>query len=606
MKKLNGFSLRIALLSLTLSLIFTPQLALAAPPTCTVTGGVTPLTITDIQPRAVSNTTAVSLLVSGTNFTPGAVVALNAYGALTTTFVNANALTAALPIGVPPGVYSISVIDPANGTALCGNALSIIAPTVAPVTDTPAPTNTPAPTAFVRPILAVDSYAASSASVTAGQDLDFEITLVNWGASAASNIVANFGGSDFQPRVTGGVRVSAPLAPNEKYKIFQPLTAATGIAGKPLVTLEVKVGYTDANGTAYNETFTITFPVSKPSGPVASATPTPSATPSPRSQLLITNYGIDVDFLKPGVRFTLTLDVQNAGGANAQKVTAILGGGNSTSAGGGTGSGGTPSSSGSGGVSGAGGSFDNFAPIESSNVQFIGDLAAGASLTIKQSLIVNASTKPGAYPVKFSFAYTDAKGNSYTDDQVITLLVYSPPFVDVSFYRDPGPLLANQPNVLPIQIVNLGRSSSVLGNMKVTGEGGEFSNNSILVGNLDAGGYFTLDANFIPAQGGPLELAVTVDYVDDFNQPQVITKTLSVEALEAPVIEPGGPGGPNGGGGFEPPPAAPETFWQKILRFIGGLLGFDSGPADSGGGQPQPLPPPGEGVPVPVEVKPGG
>ncbi len=492
------------------------------------------------------------------------------------------------------------MIDPTSGTATCPNILTVTAPTNTPE---PAATNTPAPTAFLRPILAVDSYAASSTAVTAGQDLDFEITLVNWGSSAATNIVVEFGGADFQPRATGGVRVSAPLAPNEKYKVFQPLTAATGIAGKPLVTLEVKVDYTDANGTAYNETFTITFPVAKPSGPFATATPTASATPSPRPQLLITNYQIDIEALKPGLRFTLTLDVQNAGGANAQKVTAILGGGSSTGAGGGTGGSGTPSGPGSGGVSGAGGSFDNFAPIESSNVQFIGDLASGASLTIKQMLIVNASTKPGAYPVKFSFAYTDDKGNSYTDDQVITLLVYSPPFVDVSFYRDPGPLFANQPNLLPIQIVNLGRSSSVLGNMKVTGEGAEFINNSIIIGNLDVGGYFPLDANAIPSQPGPLELTITVDYVDDFNQPQVITKTLTVEVLDAPLVDPGFPGG-EGGGGFEPTPAEPESLWQKILRFISGLLGFDSGTADSGGGGEQL--PSGEGVPVPVEVKPGG
>lgn len=596
MKNLHRPFLHFALLSLlAFSLISTPQSVLAA----LCSGGPN---VTDIQPRTAFNGASVNIVVTGTGFNTGAVVVLDNYGALTTTVSGATLITAVLPTGVPAGVYKITVIDPTSGTATCPNVLTINAPTN---TSEPAPTNTPAPTAFLRPILAVDSYAASSTAVTAGQDLDFEITLVNWGTSAASNIVVNFGGADFQPRVTGGVRVSAPLAPNEKYKIFQPLTAATGIAGKPLVTLEVKVGYTDANGTAYNETFTITFPVSKPSGPFATATPTASATPSPRPQLLITNYQIDIEALKPGLRFTLTLDVQNAGGANAQKVTAILGGGNSSGATGGTGSGGTPSAPGSGGVSGAGGSFDNFAPIESSNVQFVGDLASGAAMTIKQALIVNASTKPGAYPVKFSFAYTDDKGNSYTDDQVITLLVYSPPFVDVSFYRDPGPLFANQPNLLPIQIVNLGRSSSVLGNMRVTGEGGEFSNNSILVGALDAGGYFTLDATFIPFQPGPLELTVMMDYVDDFNQPQVITKTLTVEVLDAPIVDPGFPGG-EGGGGFEPPPAEPESLWQKILRFISGLLGFDSGPADSGGGGSEQLPPSGEGVPIPVEVQPGG
>ena len=551
--------------------------AIATPPparaqiACTITGTIT---IADIQPRSLINTAQVDLVVTGTGFTAGAVVVLQNFGALNTTMAGGTLLTATVPAGVPAGTYNVQIIDPANGTAACNGALAVTAP--APPTATAAPTNTPAPTAFIRPIIQVDSYAASSPDVVANQDLDFEITFVNWGGVSATNIVAEFGGSDFQPRVTGGVRVSSPLAPNEKYKMFQPLTTQTGVAGKPLATLEVKVSYTDPGGTAYNETFAITFPVRRPTA--VTSTPTPTATPSPRPQLLINNYQTDVEVLKPGTRFTLSIEVQNSGSAGAQRVSAILGGG--TVSGGSPG--GTPGSgSGGGGVSGGGGSFDSFAPLESSNVQFIGDVGAGGSASFKQPLIVNAATKPGAYPVKFSFTYTDAKGSSYTDDQVITLLVYSPPLVEISFYRDPGPLFIGQPNLLPLQVVNLGRSNTVLGNMKVTATGAELSNNSILVGNLDVGNYFTLDANALPNQPGPLELTVTVDYVDDFNQPQTITQTLTVEVLDIPTPSPGEGGLPGEGGGL-PSPAEAEGPIQLVIRFISGFLGFDSGPANAG------------------------
>ena len=81
---------------------------------------------------------------------------------------------------------------------------------------------------------------------------------------------------------------------------------------------------------------------------------------------------------------------------------------------------------------------------------------------------------------------------------MITLLVYSPPVVDINFYRDPGPMFAGQPNQLPLQVINLGRKGNVLGNMRVTGEGAQFSNNTTLVGLLDTGNYFTMDATMIP------------------------------------------------------------------------------------------------------------
>jgi len=525
-----------------------------------------------LQPNIVSNGVSANVVVYGANvdWPEGTLVVLDGVGALSTSRVSNTVLTVVVPPGLNPGSYGMSIISADSNVAplFKANALTVTAAT-----------STPAATAFVRPLLTVQSYGASSATIAPGADLDFEMTFLNSGQSGATNIIVTFPVGDFTPRVTGGVRAVRNLAPGETEKLYQPLTANRSIAGNSTATLVVAVAYTDANGQSYSETFNLTFPVTQSSGGVR-ATSTPTPTPTQRiilrPQLLITAYTTDVELLEPGTRFTLHLDVQNLGASDARRITMIAGGGTASNGGGGDG---TPT--GPGGVSGSGGDFTKFAPVDSSNVQSLGDLARGASFSAEQTFVVNATTTAGAYPMEFSFIYT-ADSGSYTDDQVITLLVYELPQVDVSLYRDPGPFFTFQPNILPVQIVNLGRKTSVLGNMRVTAEGGAtFANNIILIGNLDPGGFFTLDATVIPETAGTLELLITVDYTDDFNQHRTITDTVTVEVIESVPVDPG-----DGGGPIEPPPPEPETFWQKVLRFIRGLFGLDSGEPTDGGVAP--------------------
>jgi hypothetical protein len=473
-------------------------------------------------------------------------------------------------------------------------------PTAEP-TEEPEPTESPtdvptAPGVYLRPLIIVHSYSADASDITPGKEFKLDVRLANEGKDTAYNIVAIFSSGDFTPRETGGVIAVDDLVPGDRHRISQPLTTSYDLWGKTVATLDMTVNYTDGQGLSYQEQFAITFPIAwtRIVG-AATATPTPTVTPTPqlRPQLVITSYLTDVSPLQPGGQFSLDLNVQNLGNADAKQVTMILGGG-STSGG--------DSISGTsvppGGVSGGSSDLTNFAPLGSSNVQSLGDLRAGGTMMARQSLIVNVSTNPGAYSLKVSFVYTDDKNNSFTDDQVITLLVYSLPNLEISFYRDPGLLMAGQPNMLPLQVVNLSRKSALLGNMKVTAEGVDFTNNVILIGNLEAGQYFPLDANAIPYQAGPLELTVSVNYTDDFNQPQQVTQTLIVEVMEAPPMEPGMEPGGEGipiDPGFEQPPDQ-GTFWQKVVRFFRGLFGLDSGVA--GPEFPGEMPPGMEGGPV--------
>ncbi len=356
--------------------------------------------------------------------------------------------------------------------------------------------------AFARPLVIVSSYSVNDGAITPGQDFTINLTLVNSGNSPAANLVLAFESTDFLPRETGGVNAVSSLGAGSSVQISQAMTSSADLAGKTLGTLAGKLSYTDPVGNAYTEAFTFTINLKQPvyynSGP--SATPTTTLRP----QLVISQYKVNVDPLQPGSTFNLDIEIHNLGNADARAVTMVIGGTVSPDVSG------TPSP---GGISGGGSELTNFAPLGSSNLLYIGDIAAGAGQTISSQLIVNVTTQPGAYTLKLSFVYNDSKGNRQVDDQVITLLVYSLPQVEVSYYRDPGIMMTGQPNILPLQVTNLGRKSVVLGNMKITAENADLTNNITLIGPLDPGGYFTLDSQLMPFTAG----TVTLNYHDQLH-----------------------------------------------------------------------------------------
>ncbi len=427
-----------------------------------------------------------------------------------------------------------------------------------PVTPEPRPTAIPG-----RPLITMSTYSTGGGKLYAGSEFNLQVTLRNDGQVQANNVVVAFDGADFFPRETGGVRTAGTITTGNAVTVSQKFLIGDALAWANVAPIKAAVTYTDAAGNSYTESFTISIVITEPSGSGYSATATPAVPQRP--QLVVTGYTTDVDPLQPGSIFALTLNVKNLGTADAKGVSVVVGGGVSA-----TDDMGTPQA---GGISTTGSDLTTFAPLGSSNVVFMGDINKEAMASVSQQLVVNVTAAPGAYTLKLSFVYTDAKGNRQVDDQVITLLVYSLPQVEVSFYRDPGFFNAGMDAILPLQITNLGKKTYVLGNMKVTAENADVYNNVLLVGALDPGGYYTLDANLMPYQEGPLELKVLINYTDDFNQPRFIEQVIPID-IQPPMEIPPDMGGEDGGGVVEP---QPETFWQKVARFFKGLFGLGSG-----------------------------
>jgi hypothetical protein len=529
-------------------------------------------TVISITPDTIVNDTAYKIMVSGTEFDNTAAVLFDGMK-VATEFADPQTLYATIPAGVPVGAHQITVSM--NGIDVSGFAnLNVEAPP-------PTPTSAPAP--FVRPQFILESSKVNG-TVSTNSQFKLSIKLGNAGSGDAYSAQVVFSSADLAPLKNGGVKVIGGLLAGNSDFVDQQFLVTGNTYSVSIITLDVTVTYYDAAGTSYSDKFTLSIPTSYGGGTGVYVTSTPTGVKS--SQLVITSYAVSVDPLQPGETFTLTMTVQNMGNAKAQRITMIVGGGSS-----GASAGETPVP---GGVSGGGGEFTNFAPVGASNVQSLGDLDPGGAVQVKQNLIVNTSTNPGAYPMKVTFSYVNDKNEPINDDQVITLLVYSLPNVDVSFYRPLDPFFVGQPGALPIQVVNVGKRAAVLGNIKVVSEAGTVENGTGLVGSIDTGGYYTMDAMFTPEKSGKVILEVTIDYTDDFNAPRSINKTLEVEVMEGapeePVIDPSMGGG---GGGGEMPVITQETPMQKAWRFVLGLLGLDSA-TPSGGEQV----PPGTEVPV--------
>jgi hypothetical protein len=515
--------------------------------------------LVSITPSTVTNDVANMITVNGNDFDNTAVVLLNGSALVDTAFLNDKTLRITLPAGFAAGDYSVTVTM--SGTSVSGSALLKVNAYVPPVPTATLP--------FARPQMIVKSSGANVNQVVSGKEFKFTVNFENAGNMTAYNTQAVFTSADLVPLNTGGVAVLGSVNAGSGASAEQRFVSTETLSGKTYVLIDVTLTYYDDKGTSYSDKFTLTVAVSGGSGGTGVyVTPTPTGVRG--GQLIISSYGTTVDPLQPGSQFELVMTVQNMGNDKAQRVTMIVGGGSS-----GGGEGGTPQP---GGVSGGGGEFTNFAPLGTSNIQSLGDLPAGGMIQATQDLIVNVSTTPGAYPMKVTFSYLNSRGDVVNDEQVITLLVLSLPNVEISFYRPLDLFFAGQPAPLPIQIVNLGKRTAVLGNMRITSEDGMIENGNSLVGSLDPGGYFTLDPIFYPDVAGNLKLNIAIEYTDDFNQARTIEKSLDVNVEEGFFEPTPDPNMGGGGGEFYP---VEETFLQKIWRFILGLFGLDSAPPAS-------------------------
>ena len=385
-----------------------------------------------------------------------------------------------------------------------------------------------------RPQVVIEAARTEPNAIRPGQPFTLSVLVANRGTRAALNTLLTIASTDVAvSRQSGNATSIGLMGVHYTEWVTLPLVMTTGvITGRN--NLEIAFDYSDWKGGTYNSRQTVGLESN------VSLVGLP--------QVVLSGVRTEPPEIGPGGVFTLVLALSNVGGGDAARVIVALGGEN-------------------------GASLKPFAPLNAGNVSFIPNLASGETKVLELPLVVDGAAEAGAYNIAAVLAYEDNRDSRRTETQVISLVVLRKPQLRAVFYRPLDPAFVGQPVVLPIEVTNIGRKLVNVNVIEVSSPNMAVQNGSMYVGALDAGTNGTIDAMGIPSQAGPVEVVVTVNYLDDFSQPQVFTATLQVPVSDAPPTPAQPPPGAQGPGMEQP---SGGDFWSGLLRVLRALLGLGS------------------------------
>jgi hypothetical protein len=386
------------------------------------------------EPTMIVSDRSNVLTIRGRHFVPESVVRIAGYGVVSTTYVNADTLSATLPENIVPGIYNITVINPIGESALSAGRLTVLFP-VQPTQQPPEP---PAPPTAVpgAPNLVARDYSVDPNTVTPNNPFTITFNILNQGNYAALGVsVAVDTSSKFMPAGGQASVIVSDINPNGTARVTMPLIAppdATGIMSVP-----VDINYRDQNGN--NHTAKAMFSVA-----VADVVNLP--------QLSLSRYMVMPSFVSAGDAVVVQLLLTNHGTGTAHQILMRLGEG----------------------VLLAGGQGDS--------VSF-GDLGAGESRAMSIPLIVSGGAEAGPQRQNFTLTYLD-NGESKQVDSSITVQVEASakaePFLllqSYSFEQDDEVMMLLKPSerfTLKATIQNVGQAiaENVYISFNASSEGG--------------------------------------------------------------------------------------------------------------------------------------
>ncbi|MCB9176404.1 MAG: hypothetical protein H6648_04525 [Caldilineae bacterium] len=406
--------------------------------------------------------------------------------------------------------------------------------------------------AAARPLLSVIST-RMPARVSPGLPFDLVVELLNSGGREARNAVVVPSAGPLA--LVGGGPAPVNLAPGANTLLRLRVQAAeAGEPGATAQTLELR--YDDPDGEPYTETHNVGLVVT---GRDANG-------PLPMVASYRTRVG-DQDNapLAPGRVFELELQVFNAGLQAARATRLSIGSG--------------------GGSAGTG----IFGSVGTSNLRFLDAIEPGATKTLTQRMVVDPGAKPGAYLIEVRFDFVDADGKAGSSTEQVSLLISREVLLAINPLEVPTSAVAGMPQRIMVDLVNQGSSTVSVANAVIRGADGISIEPPVteFVGPLDAGGFFTLQADLLAGEAGAGSVTVSVAYYDDFNEPRELVETfeIAVEAApEMPVLD------------ADAEAASARSGGSLVTRILKGLLGL--GASAPTAPPAAPIPP---GMSVPME-----
>lgn len=280
--------------------------------------------------------------------------------------------------------------------------------------------------------------------------------------------------------------------------------------------------------------------------------------------ILLETYVLDKEALAPGDLFNMTLSLKNVGNKDAKDLLVTFGtvtetdgdnGGSTT----------TPSTT--------------FAPLGTGGTIYVGNLpVASASVDLTQQFIVDGSVKSGVYGLPVTLRYTDGVGEVKTRSLSASVVVIIPPQLR---FTDLAPIstevIANQPVPVSLTVINDGKNDVNLRTVQITAENGEILDGAEqFLGTKKTNEEAAINATVMPLGEGPFVITITINYVDELNQPKQLIRTMESTSIviEEPTPDPNEPIDP----GFPIEPTLEPTPEPNDLlgRFLRGLLGLGS------------------------------
>lgn len=204
-------------------------------------------------------------------------------------------------------------------------------------------------------------------------------------------------------------------------------------------------------------------------------------------------------------------------------------------------------------------------PASGSNSFYVAELAPGETRQLGLQLTTKYDTEKTSYPLTINMEYEDAKANSYSSTENLTIPVFLPTKLTFQNENYPEYAMVGESQYLSLEYINQGKgtiynlTASVEGNVQTDIGAGTY------IGNLNSGNTDSLEVMITPMEAGTTDCTLVFTYEDAAGNQLRTEKPFTMTVDEAPVFDDPGMDDP----GMMEPMDEPSTMPKWVLPVAG-------------------------------------